>query len=65
MDFAYGAPKVLAPDIVRVVANNPGPFTFKGSNTYVVGTSNLAIIDPGPEDEAHLAALSEAERVLP
>lgn len=57
MDFAYGAPKVLAPDIVRVVANNPGPFTFKGTNTYVVGSSTLAIIDPGPEDEAHLAAV--------
>jgi len=57
MDFSYGAPKTLAPDIVRVVANNPGPFTFKGTNTYVVGTSTLAIIDPGPEDQAHLEAV--------
>lgn len=57
MEFAYGAPKALAPDIVRVVANNPGPFTFKGTNTYVVGTSTLAIIDPGPDDDAHLSAI--------
>jgi glyoxylase-like metal-dependent hydrolase (beta-lactamase superfamily II) len=57
MDFAYGVPRELAPGVVRIVANNPGPFTFKGTNTYIVGTGDLALIDPGPEDPAHLQAI--------
>jgi glyoxylase-like metal-dependent hydrolase (beta-lactamase superfamily II) len=57
MDFAYGVPRELAPGVVRIVANNPGPFTFKGTNTYIVGTGDLALIDPGPEDPAHLKAI--------
>jgi glyoxylase-like metal-dependent hydrolase (beta-lactamase superfamily II) len=57
MDFAYGVPRELAPGVVRIVANNPGPFTFKGTNTYIVGTDDLALIDPGPEDPAHLQAI--------
>ncbi|MFM7084092.1 MAG: MBL fold metallo-hydrolase [Hyphomicrobium sp.] len=57
MSFHYGQPDPIAPGIVRVVAKNPSPFTFKGTNTYMVGTSTLAVIDPGPEDEAHLNTL--------
>ena len=57
MEFAYGEPRELAPGIVRLVANNPSPFTFHGTNTYLVGTTELALIDPGPEDEAHLDAI--------
>lgn len=57
MDFAYGVARELAPGIVRLVANNPGPFTFKGTNTYLVGTGDLALIDPGPADAAHLEAI--------
>ena len=38
MKFAYGVPRELAPGVVRIVANNPEPFTFKGTNTYLVGT---------------------------
>jgi hypothetical protein len=38
MQFAYGEPRELAPGVVRIVANNPSPFTFKGTNTYIVGT---------------------------
>jgi glyoxylase-like metal-dependent hydrolase (beta-lactamase superfamily II) len=57
MNFAYGVPRELAPGVVRLVANNPGPMTFKGTNTYLVGTGELAIIDPGPEDAAHLEAI--------
>lgn len=60
MDFAYGQPKELADGVLRIVAPNPGPFTFKGTNTYVVGTKTLAIIDPGPDDPEHLAALLRA-----
>src|SRR4051794_1315764 len=60
MEFAYGEPRELAPGVVRLVAENPGPFTFKGTNTYLVGTTELAVIDPGPEDAAHLAAILRA-----
>lgn len=60
MAFAYGEPVQLYPGIARLVANNPSPFTFKGTNTYLVGTSSLAVIDPGPDDAAHLAAILAA-----
>lgn len=60
MTFAYGVPAPMGPGIVRVVANNPGPFTFKGTNTYLVGSTSLAVIDPGPSDKAHLAAILAA-----
>ena len=57
MIFAYGVPRELAPDVVRIVANNPNHFTFKGTNTYLIGTRTLALIDPGPDDPAHLKAI--------
>src|SRR5581483_2755379 len=60
MNFAYGVPRELMPGVVRIVANNPNPFTFKGTNTYLVGTRSLALIDPGPDDPAHLQAILEA-----
>src|SRR5262245_53439400 len=61
MDFTYGVPRELAPGVVRLVANNPGPFTFKGTNTYLVGSGEaLALIDPGPEDAAHHDAILAA-----
>ena len=50
----------VAPGIRRLVAGNAGPFTFTGTCTYLVGTSDLAIIDPGPEDGAHFARLLAA-----
>jgi glyoxylase-like metal-dependent hydrolase (beta-lactamase superfamily II) len=57
IDFAYGVPRELASGVIRLVANNPGPFTFKGTNTYIIGHKDLAVVDPGPDDPAHLAAL--------
>jgi glyoxylase-like metal-dependent hydrolase (beta-lactamase superfamily II) len=60
MNFAYGVPRELAPGVVRIVANNPGPFTFKGTNTYLVGGDDLVLIDPGPRDSNHLRAILEA-----
>jgi glyoxylase-like metal-dependent hydrolase (beta-lactamase superfamily II) len=61
MNFAYGEPRELAPGVVRIVANNPNHFTFKGTNTYLLGTGTaVALIDPGPEDPAHLAAILAA-----
>lgn len=60
MNFNYDTPRELAPGVVRLVANNPNHFTFKGTNTYLVGTNTLALIDPGPEDPVHLKAILEA-----
>ena len=62
--FEYGRTDAVSPLIRRVIANNPGPFTFTGTGTYVVGRgevgAGVAVIDPGPLDEAHLAALLAA-----
>ena len=60
MQFEYGVPRELAPGIRRLVANNGGPFTFKGTNTYLIGTNEIAIIDPGPNDPEHLDAILNA-----
>lgn len=63
-DFEYGRVDQVSPLIRRVVANNPGPFTFTGTGTYIVGRpepgAGVAVIDPGPLDEGHLAALVKA-----
>lgn len=50
----------VAPGIRRIVCNNPSPFTFTGTCTYVVGHGEVTVIDPGPADEAHIAALLSA-----
>ncbi len=60
MEFDYGVPREMAPGVVRLVANNPSPFTFKGTNTYLIGTTSLAVIDPGPGDADHFAAILAA-----
>ncbi|MER8473531.1 MBL fold metallo-hydrolase [Mesorhizobium sp. M1328] len=59
-DPAYGQGVAVAPGIQRVTARNPSPFTFHGTNSYIVGRETLAVIDPGPDDEAHLRTLLEA-----
>jgi hypothetical protein len=48
MSFVYGEPSPMGPGIVRIVAPNPSPLTFKGTNTYLVGSTSLAVIDAGP-----------------
>ena len=64
LDVAWGRIDTVSPLIRRVVAANPGPFTFTGTGTYIVGRpeagAGVAVIDPGPPDEAHLAALLAA-----
>lgn len=50
------------PGVRRLLCNNPSPFTFTGTNSYIIGKGNVAIIDPGPDDEAHLNALLDAVR---
>jgi glyoxylase-like metal-dependent hydrolase (beta-lactamase superfamily II) len=57
---ARGRAVEAAPGILRVTANNPGPFTFHGTNSYIAGKRSVVVIDPGPEDEAHLQTLLEA-----
>jgi glyoxylase-like metal-dependent hydrolase (beta-lactamase superfamily II) len=52
----------VAPGVRAIAADNPGPFTFKGTISYIVGRDHVAIIDPGPEDAAHIAALLDAVR---
>src|SRR3954469_19574621 len=69
-DIPYNKEFDLAPDTVeevmpgvrRILCNNPGPFTFKGTVSYIVGQGRVAIIDPGPVDEPHIAALLDAVR---
>ncbi|NNU63097.1 MBL fold metallo-hydrolase [Ochrobactrum soli] len=56
----YGKPVELSKGIVRLTANNPSAFTFHGTNSYIIGQDTLAIIDPGPVDEAHYQALLAA-----
>lgn len=52
----------VSPLVRRLVAPNPGPFTHTGTCTYIVGQGEVAVIDPGPDDEAHLMALTDALR---
>jgi glyoxylase-like metal-dependent hydrolase (beta-lactamase superfamily II) len=52
----------VMPGVRRIMANNPGPFTFKGTVSYIIGKGNVAIVDPGPDDPAHIGALLDAVR---
>ena len=56
----HGTPVPVAAGVVRLTAPNPGPFTFFGTNAYLVGTDGLAVIDPGPDDPAQVEALLAA-----
>ena len=58
-DFAYeyGKLEPVAPGIRRIIARNPGPFTFRGTGTYVIGEGEVAVIDPGPDLPEHVEAL--------
>lgn len=56
----YGAVDAVSPLIRRIVARNPGPFTFRGTGTYIVGRGKVAVIDPGPDLAEHVDALLRA-----
>jgi glyoxylase-like metal-dependent hydrolase (beta-lactamase superfamily II) len=57
-----GVAEPLAPGLRRILAPNPSPMTFRGTNTYLLGNTELAVIDPGPADDAHLEAILAALR---
>jgi len=59
-DAEPGRPVAVAEGIVRLTAHNAGPYTFTGTNTFLVGNDPLFVIDPGPDDDVHLAALQRA-----
>ena len=61
-DLVPGQAKEVAPGVRAVVANNPGPFTYKGTVSYIIGRGKVAILDPGPDDDAHIGALLDAVR---
>ena len=64
LEVVYGRVEAISPLVRRVIAANPGPFTFTGTGTYIVGRpergAGVAVIDPGPPDEDHLSALLAA-----
>ncbi|MGI9380473.1 MAG: MBL fold metallo-hydrolase [Methyloligellaceae bacterium] len=60
INFTYREAVEVAPDVHRIVARNPGPFTFKGTNSYLIGSKKLALIDPGPELEEQLESIIQA-----
>jgi glyoxylase-like metal-dependent hydrolase (beta-lactamase superfamily II) len=55
-----GKPQAVAPGLVRVTAPNSGPYTFKGTNSFIIGDASVAVIDPGPADSRHFEALIAA-----
>lgn len=60
LEFTYGLAATLSPLVRRVIARNPSAFTFHGTGTYIVGRGQVAVIDPGPDDPAHIDALAAA-----
>jgi glyoxylase-like metal-dependent hydrolase (beta-lactamase superfamily II) len=55
--FKYGRLEPVAPNVRRIIARNPSPFTFRGTGTYVIGSGEVAVIDPGPDLAEHVEAL--------
>ncbi len=54
LDFEYGVPSYLDDNIRRIIAHNPSHFTLHGTGTYIIGKDNVAVIDPGPDDDQHI-----------
>lgn len=60
IDVAYGAVVQVSPLVRRVIARNPGPFTYTGTGVYIIGHGEVAVIDPGPDLDEHFEALKAA-----
>jgi len=59
-DAPVGVAEPLEPGLRRILAPNPSPMTYRGTNTYLIGEGDLAVVDPGPDSEAHLSAILRA-----
>lgn len=59
-DFEYGVAAQISPLVQRVIADNPGPFTYTGTGVFIIGDKNVCVIDPGPTSEKHVAAIHRA-----
>jgi glyoxylase-like metal-dependent hydrolase (beta-lactamase superfamily II) len=59
-DFEYGHAGQVSPRVRRIVARNPGPFTFTGTGAHIVGRGDVAVIDPGPDDPRQIEAILNA-----
>ncbi len=59
-DVAYGVAEQVAPGVRRITCRNPSAMTFSGTRSYLVGEGEVALIDPGPDDREHLAAIAAA-----
>jgi glyoxylase-like metal-dependent hydrolase (beta-lactamase superfamily II) len=62
LEFEYGTVDQVGEGIRRVIAENPSPFTLYGTGTYILGTGNVAVIDPGPADPQHIQSILDATR---
>ena len=60
MAFDYGVAQEVAPGVRRIIAENPSAFTHVGTNTYVVGKGEVAVIDPGPMIDQHVENIKAA-----
>jgi len=56
-DFEYGVVAQLSPLVQRVIADNPGPFTYTGTGVFIIGDKSVCVIDPGPTTPDHMAAI--------
>ena len=60
MEAPYAKLEQLEPGIARVLAHNPSAFTYYGTQTYLIGTAEVAVVDPGPDLSEHVDALEQA-----
>ena len=60
MNALYATLELLEPGVARLLAHNPSAFTYTGTQSYVVGTDDVAVIDPGPDLPEHVDALMAA-----
>ena len=60
LEFRYGEAVRVSPRVRRLIAENPGPFTYLGTGVYIIGEGEVAVIDPGPMIEQHFEALKNA-----
>ena len=63
-DMIAGKAVALSARVTRVLAPNPGFMTGPGTNSYLIGTQDIAVLDPGPASEAHVDALMKAAAEL-